>query len=94
MTIEITISGRFDYTLAQDFRSIYQAREEEEPVDYHINLESTDYLDSTALGMLLLIREHAKKGGGAVYIDNPSDNADMALKTANFEALFRINKTA
>jgi len=90
MRIDIRVSGRFDYTLAKDFRGIYQGQPEGTSIDYHIDLSSTDFLDSTALGMLLLIREHAKERGGAVYIENPSENADLALRTANFEQLFRI----
>ena len=91
MRIEIEVQGRFDYTLARDFRSIYLDQPEDTCVDYHIDLSGTDFMDSTALGMLLLIREHAKKQGGAVFIEKPSPNANLALRTANFETLFRIN---
>ena len=94
MRIDILIDGRFDYMLAQDFRGIYEAQSEDTPVDYHIDLSATDFMDSTALGMLLLIREHAHKHGGSVCIEHPSMYADITLKTARFDDLFRINKAA
>ena len=48
-------------------------------------------MDSSALGMLLLLREHAKCRGGSVFIERPSEQVDSILKVANFEQLFTIN---
>jgi len=89
--VNINISGRFDYKVSQEFRDSYRQISEQENVSYHVDLSDATYMDSSALGMLLLLREHAKCHGGAVIIDHPSKNIDNILKVANFEQLFTIN---
>ena len=89
--VMINVKGRFDYKMSQDFRNIYRHHPEQEGVAYHVDLSHAEYMDSSALGMLLLLREHAKSRGGAVVIEKPSDQVDKILKVANFEQLFTIN---
>ena len=89
--IHINISGRFDYKISQEFRDTYRQVPGQEGVEYYINLSDAVYMDSSALGMLLLLREHAKCRGGSVFIDQPSRQVNDILKVANFEQLFTIN---
>lgn len=89
--VSITINGRFDYKVSQDFRDSYRHVPGKEGVSYYIDLSNADYMDSSALGMLLLLREHAKCHEGSVYIERPSKQIDNILKVANFEQLFIIN---
>ncbi len=91
--VQINISGRFDYKLSQEFRDTYRHIPGQEGVAYYVDLSDTDYMDSSALGMLLLLREHAKCRGGAVFIERPSEQVGSILKVANFEQLFTINYT-
>ena len=55
--IILDIQGDFTYVLHRDFREAY--RDEPPGFTYIINLFKTEYMDSAALGMLLLLREHA-----------------------------------
>jgi len=89
--VSINISGRFDYKVSQDFRDSYRHVPGQDGVSYHIDLSDADYMDSSALGMLLLLREHAKCHEGAVFLECPSKQIDSILKVANFEQLFTIN---
>ncbi|VAW52125.1 hypothetical protein MNBD_GAMMA05-657 [hydrothermal vent metagenome] len=89
--IHINISGRFDYKVSQEFRDTYRQVPGQEGVAYYVNLSDASYMDSSALGMLLLLREHAKCRGGSVFIERPSEQVDSILKVANFEQLFTIN---
>ncbi len=91
--VHINISGRFDYKVSQEFRDSYRRVPGQDSVSYYVNLSDAVYMDSSALGMLLLLREHAKCRGGAVYIERPSKQIDNILKVANFEQLFTINYT-
>ncbi len=52
----ISIDGRFDFGLQKDFRKSYEATK---AAAYVIDMRATEYMDSSALGMLLLLREHA-----------------------------------
>lgn len=89
--VQINISGRFDYKVSQEFRDTYRHIPGQEGVAYYVNLSEADYMDSSALGMLLLLREHAKCRGGTVFIEQPSEHVGSILKVANFEQLFTIN---
>lgn len=92
--VSINITGRFDYKVSQDFRDSYRLVPGQDGVSYHIDLSDANYMDSSALGMLLLLREHAKCHDGKVYIERPSKQIDSILKVANFEQLFTINHTS
>lgn len=90
-SIHINISGRFDYKNTKDFRHAYDTTEAGDGATYFINLNHSSYLDSSALGVLLLLREKACKLGGNVILDRPSESACSILKVANFDTLFTIN---
>ena len=89
--VHINISGRFDYKLSQEFRDSYRRVLGQDSVSYYVDLSDASYMDSSALGMLLLLREHAKCRGGSVFLERPSEQIDNILKVANFEQLFTIN---
>ena len=94
MKINISIAGRFDYKVSQDFRNSYRKIPSYQRITYYIDLSNANYMDSSALGMLLLLREHAKSYNGTVVIDRPSFEINTILKVANFEQLFTINYTS
>jgi anti-anti-sigma factor len=56
-----------------------------------VDLSGTDYLDSSALGMLLLLREHAGGEGSKIDIVNSSPDVKKILDVANFGKLFEIS---
>ncbi|MCY0966051.1 STAS domain-containing protein [Parathalassolituus penaei] len=87
--LTIRVSGRFDFSAHQAFRDAYENLAPDAS-SYIIDLRDTSYLDSSALGMLLLLRDHA--GGDSAQISVINCNADVKkiLKISNFEQLFRI----
>ena len=89
--VQINIQGRFDYRVSKDFRDAYSHIPGREGITYHVDLSDVDFMDSSALGMLLLLREHAKSRGGIVIIEHPSEYIDKVLRVANFEQLFDID---
>lgn len=91
-TVFINVSGRFDYKITKEFRESYSECGNEMGRTYFVNLIQVSYMDSSALGILLLLREHAKNSKGRVIIDRPSDYVYQILKIANFQKLFTINK--
>lgn len=85
----ISIKGRFDFTVQQDFRSAYEGAAEGMST-YVVDLRETPYLDSSALGMLLLLREHAGGDTSQVRIINCNADVKKILEISNFEQLFSI----
>lgn len=85
----ISIDGRFDFSTHQDFRKAYE-NEEINPERYVVDMEDTTYLDSSALGMLLLLRDYAGGDTADVKIINCNDDVKKILTISNFEQLFVI----
>jgi len=87
--VTITVSGRFDFGLHDDFRNAYRDRAPGS-VRYVVDMSSTEYMDSSALGMLLLLKEHAGGDRSRVTIRNANPAVDKILRIANFHKLFEI----
>ncbi len=87
--VTIAVSGKFDFQLYDDFRSAY-VDTQGVGVEYVVDLSGADYLDSSALGMLLLLREHAGGEGARIRIVNASSEVRKILDVANFGKLFDI----
>ncbi|MFI8743978.1 STAS domain-containing protein [Pseudomonas sp. NPDC077186] len=88
--LTIAIRGRFDFASHQEFRDAYE-RVNITPRRYLVDLQGTSYLDSSALGMLLLLRDHAGGDAAQIRLLNCSSDVRKILAISNFEQLFRIN---
>ncbi|MGC1332846.1 STAS domain-containing protein [Pseudomonas sp.] len=87
--LTISIVGRFDFGSHQSFRDAYE-RGNEKPKAYIIDLKNTTYLDSSALGMLLLLRDHAGGDAAKVRLVNSNSDVKKILAISNFDKLFKI----
>lgn len=87
--LTISVQGRFDFSAHQDFRRSYESLDES-PGSYSVDMSETTYLDSSALGMLLLLRDHAGGDTSTVRIVNCSPDVKKILTISNFEQLFTI----
>lgn len=85
----INIEGRFDFSAHQEFRKAYEDVEIV-PDSYLVDMHDTTYLDSSALGMLLLLRDHAGGDQAAIKIVNCNDSVRKILTISNFGQLFTI----
>lgn len=86
--VRIEISGRFDISLQKEFRSVYRYHQGVD--EYCVNLTRTEYVDSSALGMLLILQDHAAEANGKVIIERPSDTVREILLVAKFDEKFTI----
>lgn len=88
-TLEINISGRFDFGLHNEFRKATdQATNGVKAII--VNMAKVDYLDSSALGMLLVLRDKVGESKGAVKITNMKGEVKKILEIANFDKLFTL----
>lgn len=87
--LTIAISGRFSFGAHQEFRNAYE-RVDGTPRSYVIDLREATYLDSSALGMLLLMRDHAGGDQARITLRNCKPDVRKVLAISNFEQLFRI----
>ncbi len=88
-TVTIAVAGKFDFQLYDEFRASY-ADTAGAGIGYVVDLSSTEYLDSSALGMLLLLREHAGGETSNIEITRASPEVRKILDVANFGKLFKL----
>lgn len=85
----ITIDERFDFSLHQQFRDIYNSVTTPD-LTYTLDLSQTEYMDSSALGMILLLKDHVQLYAGQLIISRPSDTVRKILEIAQFQRLMTI----
>ena len=88
--LSIAIDGRFDFSSHQEFRKAYEDVSEK-PEQYIVDMNATTYLDSSALGMLLLLRDYAGGDHANIRIINCNEDVKKILTISNFEQLFDIH---
>ena len=86
--IVIKASTRFDFSSHREFRAAYMGCPAN--ASYVVDLSETDYIDSSALGMLLLLREHAGGDDADVTLLGCHNEVHKVLTISNFQNLFRI----
>ncbi len=86
----ININGKFSFKDYVDFRKAYQDRPKGAATQYTIDLDGVEYIDSAALGMLILLREHAGEGDAVITIHGASGMVLEALEMSNYDQLFRV----
>lgn len=92
-TLRIEIEGRFDFILHKEFRDIYTNTNSANKINkYIIDLTNTNYMDSSALGMLLLLREYAGGDSAQIEVVGCSPEIQEILEISNFDRLFKISK--
>ena len=87
----LRLEGRFDFNSSREFRDSYErilSKREVESID--VDLAEVNYLDSSALGMLLLLREKAEPTGVKLALVNSRGTVRSILEVANFHKLFNL----
>ncbi len=87
--LSIKVEKRFDFSQHQHFRDAY-IEHTEEGTEFLLDLSQTDYMDSSALGMILLLKDHAENIGGKIVINKPSEAVNKILEIAQFHRLMTI----
>ncbi len=88
-TLTVIISGRFDFGIHQEFRKATELAESGVS-SIIVDMGRVDYLDSSALGMLLVLRDKVGESKSAVRIKNAKPEVRKILEIANFNKLFTL----
>ena len=91
----IIMSGRFDFQVHREFKDAYAPLLENSAVrEIGVEMSKVDYLDSSALGMLMLLNERAKAVNKPISLLNTSGVVSQVLEVANFSKIFSIKNAA
>jgi HptB-dependent secretion and biofilm anti anti-sigma factor len=88
----LELKGRFDFQAHQVFRRAVDDLIKTGNTKLTVDLADVNFIDSSALGMLLLARETCEKAGGGVTLERPQDYVDKVLKLCHFDQLFQVQR--
>lgn len=90
----IHMHGRFDFQVHREFKDAYTPLLDNPEVrEIEVEMGKVDYLDSSALGMLMLLNERSKAVNKPVALLNTSGVVSQVLEVANFSRIFNIKNT-
>ena len=84
--VTVRISGRFDFRLIKDFHRVLERK----PRTWVVDLSDVEYVDSSALGMLLLLRERVNGDAERVQLRGVRGQARDVLLMAKFDRMFKL----
>lgn len=88
----LRLSGRFDFSGHKSFRDAYERIIDDVAVKaITVDLGSVEYLDSSALGMLLVLKDKASGAHKPVALKGANGSVRQVLEVANFHKLFPLN---
>lgn len=86
----LKLTGSFDFKFFQEFRRLYEpALNNADIYTIEIDLHGVEYIDSSALGMLLQLREKARSK--KIVLTHCPDAVRQVLEVANFNKLFELH---
>jgi anti-anti-sigma factor len=87
----LAMTGRFDFSSHREFRAASEEALKAQGIsEIDIDMNSVEYLDSSALGMLLLLREKSNSANRKLVLSNCKGIVQQVLEVANFSKLFTI----
>ena len=87
----VRLSGRFDFNTHREFRNAVEPLAGDATVtQVVIDFTDVEYLDSSALGMLLMLRDRMNSAKKGLTIAGVHGNVKQVLEIANFGQLFHI----
>lgn len=86
----IVLQGRFDFNAHREFREAVDQAVKEAQREIQVDLGGVDYLDSSALGMLLMLRDKAKNASKEIELANARGAVKQVIDIANFGKLFTL----
>jgi len=90
--LTMRLSGRFDFTTRDGFMARMDETVARAPAgDIRVDLSGLDYIDSSGLGMLLMLRDKARKAERGVLLVGPRGQVREVLAGAQFERLFTMH---
>ncbi|MCP5361810.1 MAG: STAS domain-containing protein [Hyphomicrobiales bacterium] len=85
------ITGKFTFADHERFKEMLKLLQKESYTGVTINMEDVDFIDSSAMGMLLIAREEAQKRDVKIVLLRPRESIQKMFKVAKFDTLFSIH---
>ncbi len=85
---QVEITGEIDIFNSTEFKNALMGLIKENECDFCLNFKNLDYIDSTALGVLVAVLKSVKGYGGEIYIKEAKPNVAKLFKITNLDKVF------
>lgn len=93
-TYDVTLSGKFTFADHPEFRDILQKIGDSAIKRVVFHMQKVEFVDSAALGMLLLALDEAEKHHKGLVISGATGQVKKMFDMAQFNTLFTMNDGA
>ena len=87
---DMAISGKFTFADRQVFRDLFKDITSQDIKKLSIELSQVEFVDSAALGILLLARDEAEKSETELILKSPQGQVKRMFEISKFHDLFNI----
>jgi anti-anti-sigma factor len=94
LTLVAGLPRKFDYTVCPDFQRALAPHIESAPKVLIIDLSGVDFMDSSAIGSLITVRNRLLPEGGSVALCAISDGVAKVLRIADLGKVFALHADA
>lgn len=88
--MELTLKGRFTFADNKTFVGLLDSIANQNFSKIIIDLQKVEFIDSAALGILLLARDRCEKSSMVLLLRNPTGQVKQMFKISKFNDLFQI----
>ena len=90
--VQITISDEFTFSDNSKFREMLKHLDSKDIAHIRVEFADCDFVDSAALGMLLLLKERADQIPAELELANAKDQVLKVLELSRFQDLFQMTQ--
>ena len=88
----VKLIGDLDVYSKEDFSKFVEKSLKNTDIDFIIDLEELEYIDSTGLGMFINIYKDQEEKGKNIKIINPKENIKKLFKITDISDLFEMEE--
>lgn len=85
--IIISLPQKFDFQMHKEFKHAYEKSGIKSII---LDMNKTQYMDSSALGMLLQLKEYSEQCNFEIRMKNANSNIIKIMQIAHFDKLFKM----
>ena len=90
LTLVSGLPKMFDYTVCPDFQRELAAHLDAAPAVLAFDLSGVEFMDSSAIGSLITVRNRLLAGGGTVALCSMGDGVAKVLRIADLGKVFAL----
>jgi anti-anti-sigma factor len=87
---QVTLSGEFTFNDNEAFRQLLNTLAEQPKTAFVLDVSGVTFMDSAAIGMLLLARDELERVGSRIIIHKPQGQVRRVLDVAQMSQLFEM----